>query len=422
MEGQATWRANLKSSPVQPEGVFPLRRLSDCQMTLDSINHMARRSICQEICKKHGLFSFLLAIRVTAGFSLKWEPDGGAPPSQSARLYNPPCSLLCLLVQADDRRLQHHVSILQHLRPGGLRDARRRNSKCQRSEPKSPLYTTPIVPELGLVRAFMIRHEALPTLKQWLTRGLRLPQFGFQISSLSAFIASSQFVEYFNRPNSGLIGGITASMSAGSFAGSLAAGFVSDRLGRRKALMVAAIIWNIGAILQATAVNVAHLVAGQVVGGISIGITSSQCCVFLAELAPAKTRGRIVGIQQWSIEWGILIMYLISYGCVRGISGPTAFRVAWAIQVIPGTILFAALIFFPESPRWLAQHERWEESLQTLANIHAKGDINSSVVRLEFEEVQEAARIAKEQEGVTYLALFGPKVIKRTICGLSVQM
>ena len=91
-------------------------------------------------------------------------------------------------------------------------------------------------------------------------------------------------------------------MSAGSFAGSLASVLASYRLGRRKALMIAAIIWNIGAILQCSAINVAHLVAGQVVGGISIGITSSQCCVFLAELAPARIRGRIVGIQQWSIE------------------------------------------------------------------------------------------------------------------------
>jgi MFS family permease len=88
--------------------------------------------------------------------------------------------------------------------------------------------------------------------------------FGFQISSLSAFIGASQFIDYFNRPNSGLIGGITASMSAGSFAGSLAAGFISDKLGRRKSLMVASIIWIIGAILQASAQNVAHLVAGQV--------------------------------------------------------------------------------------------------------------------------------------------------------------
>jgi hypothetical protein len=115
-------------------------------------------------------------------------------------------------------------------------------------------------------------------------------------------------------------------------------------------------------------------------------------------------------------------MYLISYGCVTTIDGPDAFRIAWAMQIVPGAVLLAALFFFPESPRWLAQHERWDESLQTLANLHAKGDINSSVVQMEFEEVREAARIAKEQEGVTFLALFGPKVIKRTICGLSVQM
>lgn len=246
--------------------------------------------------------------------------------------------------------------------------------------------------------------------------------FGFQISSMSAWIGAPQFLDYFNRPDSNLIGGITASMSAGSFAGSLASGFISDRLGRRKALMVAAIIWNIGAILQASAVNVAHLIVGQVVGGLSIGITSSQCCVYLAELAPARIRGRIVGIQQWSIEWGILIMYLISYGCYATVDSPAAFRIAWGVQMVPGTILFGSLCYFPESPRWLAQHEKWDESLHVLAALHAKGDINSSVVRLEFEEVQEAARIAKEQQDVSFFALFGPKVIKRTICGLSVQM
>jgi MFS family permease len=215
---------------------------------------------------------------------------------------------------------------------------------------------------------------------------------------------------------------ITASMSAGSFAGSLAAGFVSDHLGRRYALMIASVIWIIGASVQCSAQNVAHLIAGRVISGLSIGITSSQCCVYLAELAPAKIRGRIVGIQQWSIEWGILIMYLISYGCVQGITGPSAFRVAWGIQAVPGLILGLALICFPESPRWLANHGRWEECLDVLAALHAKGNRDNEVVRLEFQEVKEAARIANESKDVSFLALFGPKVWRRTVAGVSVQM
>lgn len=142
----------------------------------------------------------------------------------------------------------------------------------------------------------------------------------------------------------------------------------------------------------------------------------------MAELSPARIRGRIVGIQQWAIEWGILIMYLISYGCSRGPQGPAAFRIAWGIQGVPAVILLVSLLFFPESPRWLATRERWEESLDVLAMLHGKGDRNNPIVQLEFEEVQEAARLAHESRDVSVFALFGPNLWRRTLCGMTVQM
>lgn len=154
----------------------------------------------------------------------------------------------------------------------------------------------------------------------------------------------------------------------------------------------------------------------------AVGIASSQVCVYLAELSPARIRGRIVGIQQWAIEWGILIMYLISYGCSRGPQGPAAFRIAWGIQGVPAVILLVSLLFFPESPRWLATRERWEESLDVLAMLHGKGDRNNPIVQLEFEEVQEAARLAHESRDVSVFALFGPNLWRRTLCGMTVQM
>ncbi|THC93626.1 hypothetical protein EYZ11_006910 [Aspergillus tanneri] len=220
--------------------------------------------------------------------------------------------------------------------------------------------------------------------------------FGFDVSSMSAWIGTKQYLDYFSSPDSNLQGGekITASMSAGSFAGAIGAGFLSDHVGR----------------------------PGRVISGLSVGITSSQVCVYLAELSPARIRGRIVGIQQWAIEWGILIMYLISYGCGQGISGPSSFRVAWSIQAVPGLVLLLALPFFPESPRWLAIKERWEESLDTLAMLHGRGDRSNPVVQVEFEEVQEAARIAHEAKDISIFALFGPQMWKRTLCGVSVQV
>ncbi|KAK8091258.1 sugar transporter [Apiospora phragmitis] len=231
--------------------------------------------------------------------------------------------------------------------------------------------------------------------------------FGFDISSMSAWIGADQYLDYFGSPDSNLQGGITASMSAGSFVGAVASGWLADGLGRRGALMIAACVWMVGAAVQCSAQNVAHLVAGRVVSGLAIGVTSSQVCVYLAELAPGRIRGRVVGIQQWAIEWGILIMYLISYGCARGMTGPEAFRVAWGVQGVPGAILLGALFFFPESPRWLAGKERWDECLDTLALLHAKGDRTDPTVLAEYDEVREAARIAAESRDVSFMGMFG---------------
>ncbi|KEY73775.1 hypothetical protein S7711_03083 [Stachybotrys chartarum IBT 7711] len=246
--------------------------------------------------------------------------------------------------------------------------------------------------------------------------------FGFDISSMSAWVGSDQYLDYFDSPDSVAQGGITASMSGGSLVGALLAGWISDKLGRRGALMIAAIVFIVGSVLQCSSQNVGHLVAGRVVSGFAIGITSSQVIVYLAELAPASKRGRIVGIQQWAIEWGILIMYLVSYGCSVGIEGPAAFRIAWGIQAVPAAVLLVAVYFFPESPRWLASNDRWEEVHHVLANLHAKGDVNAPVVLAELEEVKEAARIAALSKDIGYRGLFGPKVWKNTIVGVSVQI
>ena len=115
-------------------------------------------------------------------------------------------------------------------------------------------------------------------------------------------------------------------------------------------------------------------------------------------------------------------MYLISYGCVVEVDGPSAFRIAWGIQAIPGLVLGVSLFFFPESPRWLASKDRWDEAHDVLANLHAKGDRSAAVVVAELEEVREAARVAAESKAIGYLGLFGPGVWKRTLVGVSVQV
>ncbi|KAI5250023.1 general substrate transporter [Aureobasidium subglaciale] len=246
--------------------------------------------------------------------------------------------------------------------------------------------------------------------------------FGFDVSSMSAWIDQEQYLEYFNHPDSNLQGDITASMSAGSFLGALAAGSICDAVGRRRSLMLASVIWIIGSAIQCSSQNVAQLIVGRIVSGLAVGITSSQVCVYLAELAPGSIRGRIVGIQQWAIEWGILIMFLVAYGCAKGVSGPSAFRIAWGVQGIPAFVLLGSLFFFPESPRWLGSKGRWQEVENTLALLHANGNLDDPAVQTELLEIREAVAAAQNTEGVSFLGLFGKKMWKRTMCGTTVQM
>ena len=105
-------------------------------------------------------------------------------------------------------------------------------------------------------------------------------------------------------------------------------------------------------------------------------------------------------------------MFYICYGC-SFINGTGAFRVPWGIQMTPAVILFCGLTILPESPRWLAKHDRWEEALAVLALIHAKGDENNEFVRREMKEIRDEVEFYRQNSDVTWLELFKPNMLNR---------
>lgn len=125
--------------------------------------------------------------------------------------------------------------------------------------------------------------------------------FGFDISSMSGVLGTEAYKNYFNNPSGTRQGGITASMPAGSLVGALCSSFLADRLSRKTAIQIAALIWIVGAILQAASNGVPLLCVGRVVGGFAIGICSAIVPVYQAEIAPKEIRGRVVSLQQWAI-------------------------------------------------------------------------------------------------------------------------
>lgn len=267
--------------------------------------------------------------------------------------------------------------------------------------------------------------------------------FGFDISSMSVQLGTNQFRCYFNqgpdgppfnnkRQCSGMTsarqGGVTAAMPAGSWLGALVSGFVSDKLGRKKSIMIGCIFWCIGSAIVSASQNVAMLVVGRVINGWAVGFESAQVPVYVSELAPPSKRGRVVGTQQWAITWGILIMYYISYGCSFIGGGatygtdPAAFRIPWALQMIPAILLFFSMFLMPESPRWLAKKDRWEDCHKVLTLVHGKGDPDSPFVRIEMQDIQEMVEFERRNKDASYLDLLKPNMLNRTIVGLFMQI
>lgn len=244
--------------------------------------------------------------------------------------------------------------------------------------------------------------------------------FGFDISSMSAIIGTDQYLNYFDKPAGIRQGAIGSALAAGSVVGSAIAGPVSDRIGRRDSIAFACLWWLIGTAVQVSTNGFGMLIAGRLLNGVCVGITSSQVPVYLAEISRKEKRGAVIVIQQLAIEWGILIMYFVGYGC-SFIAGPASFRTAWGIQFVPCVFLLIGLPFLPRSPRWLAKKDRTEEAITTLANIQAHGDVNDPLVVAEWEDITTtlaAERLAPK--GWRKFILNG--MWKRTVAGFTVQM
>ncbi|KAL1924069.1 uncharacterized protein VTP21DRAFT_7104 [Calcarisporiella thermophila] len=244
--------------------------------------------------------------------------------------------------------------------------------------------------------------------------------FGFDIGSNSGVINTTQYKAFFNNPGATLQGGINSSISAGCFVGALLSSYPADIFGRKYTIIGAAVLFVLGAAIQSGCNGVAMLIAGRVIAGLSVGITSNVVPLYQAEIAPEKIRGRLVSIQQWAITWGIAIAFWIQYGCSK-LEGEAAFRIPYGVQAVPALVLFFGMFFFPRSPRWLMDHDREEEALRVLASIHGNGNTDHPYVQSEYNQIKAAIKYDREQAARSYLELLKPGLFKRVFLGIALQ-
>jgi sugar porter (SP) family MFS transporter len=230
------------------------------------------------------------------------------------------------------------------------------------------------------------------------------------------------FERYFGiSDDPGLSGWANSCALLGCFVGAVMGGALSDVLGRKKPLLVAALLFGVASAGNALADTFSTFVAWRLVGGVAIGLASSLTPLYIAEIAPAHMRGRLVGLNQVAIMVGIVAAQIINWWLVRDLPanatdayiagswyGQTAWRWMFAIKIIPSLLFLVGMALAPESPRWLAKR-RPDEARALLARIGGEAHADNAVEQI-------ANTLSKNKSD--WRALFAPKVRRILFVGV----
>ncbi len=179
-----------------------------------------------------------------------------------------------------------------------------------------------------------------------------------------------------------LQGWAMSSALIGCLVGALISGALTDRFGRKRLLILAGFMFTLSAIGTAAAWNFTWFNVFRVVGGVGIGLASNLSPMFIAEIAPARMRGRFVSINQLTIVIGILAAQIVNWLIAAPVpddatiefiraswNGQFGWRWMFAAETVPAAAFFVLMFFVPESPRWLIKYGRLEQARQVLARV-----------------------------------------------------
>jgi len=207
--------------------------------------------------------------------------------------------------------------------------------------------------------------------------------FGYDLSIISGAVLFLNKEFSLTAVQLGLVVGCA---SLGCIPGPLLAAGISDRIGRKKCLVLAAALFGICAVGTAIARHPGEFVLFRVIGGLGVGMASVVSPMYIAEIAPARMRGRLVSLNQLAIVIGSTASIVVSY--FLSFSGN--WRAMFASMLVPVCCLLVGLWFVPESPRWLVQVSRVPEALAILTRIdgpaHATAEVEEIKVALTAEE------------------------------------
>jgi len=234
--------------------------------------------------------------------------------------------------------------------------------------------------------------------------------FGFDTAVIAGAIGDISEVYALSNNMKGFT---TASALIGTVLGALFAGKPGTAFGRRDSLVVLAALFFISALGCALAWDVWSLIVFRFIGGLGVGGASVLGPMYIAEIAPASMRGRLVMLFQFSVVFGILAAYCSNFLVGLAVSEALEWRVKLGVETVPAMVFMALLLFIPRSPRWLMQQSRRDEALHVLTLI---GEPDPQA------ELNDIARSLDAEHGHARESLYQPKYKFPTFLAVSIAM
>ena len=245
------------------------------------------------------------------------------------------------------------------------------------------------------------------------------------------------YEKFFRLTTSAEIGWAMSCALVGCLAGALLSGGLSDRFGRKRLLVLSAALFAISSLGTGAAGGYLSFVGWRMLGGVAIGLASNLSPMYIAEVAPAAVRGKLVSLNQLTIVIGILLAqfvnWLIAQPVAPGASaeailnswnGQTGWRYMFAVTAIPSLIFLFGMLFVPESPRWLVKNGKAELARATLASIGGPAYADRALASIEATLVNETGRVdfrqLLEPRVARILALGVTLAVFQQWCGINV--
>lgn len=240
--------------------------------------------------------------------------------------------------------------------------------------------------------------------------------FGYDIGVMTGALPFLQ-EDWSLTGNAAAIGWITSSLMLGAVLGGALSGQLSDRIGRRRAILAAAVVFALGSVLLGITPHqsIAFMVVVRVFLGLAVGAASALVPAYMSEMAPARLRGRLSGLNQTMIVSGMLLSYLMAW-VLQHLPTTLAWRSMLAMAAVPAIVLFLGVLRLPESPRFLLTHGRDDEAREVLRTLRPGGAIEDEA--REIKETVAAETAAGER--TTWASLLQGRYRYLVIAGVGV--